>query len=262
MSDADGVVESAEAEMRTALMAAMQGAQVLMRMRQAAQERAARAEMAEAKRLQERFAAERQTAAAALAPVHQSSWWDQASTEDVAQMYETAVAWRDEDPAARSAQERINRELRDRYKVEINESSADPSVVRASLYEADRLGELSEQERAAAERDRAVARDHQLSADVLAMEAESADAGAVRLRGEADAFEDAAERSWDSAERRSEHAAQLQRSGESAAAAAWAQADVDQARHPREAIQGGKKTSPRARSKATEVSRQAERAGR
>ena len=50
---------------------------------------------------------------------------------------------------------------------------------------------------------------------------------------------------------------------QAAAATAWKQADVDQARHPREAVQGGRKgKSPRTRVPASTPDRQIGRDGR
>ena len=101
-------------------------AQAAARSRQGAAGRVARRDLEEARQIQARLDAERVAARAELAPVHQSSWWDQAQTRDVARAYETAVCFRDEDQAARDAESRIRQELRERYKIEINETGADP----------------------------------------------------------------------------------------------------------------------------------------
>ena len=89
-----------------------------------------------------------------------------------------------------------------------------------------------------------------IRADVLELQADAADGrGARELRDEAAALEEHAEVEWDSAVRREEHADRINQAGEPVAAAAWKQADVDQARHPNEAIRGARPKSPRARTK-------------
>lgn len=126
----------------------------------------------------------------------------------VAGAYETAVTFRDEDQAVRNAEARIRQELRDRYDVEVLETGADPAVVRATLVDRD------------TERQAQVRGDEDLAADV----------------------EHAAELSWYSAERR-ELDVEGNNAGpdRAAAATAWKRADVAQARHPRESVQGGRK---------------------
>ena len=79
-----------------------------------------------------------------------------------------------------------------------------------------------------------------------------------------EAVEHNAEMSWDSAERRELHVEGITAGPDQAGAAtAWKQADVDQARHPREALQGGRKgKSSRTRVPAATPDRQIGREGR
>ena len=72
------------------------------------------------------------------------------------------------------------------------------------------------------------------------------------------------ELSWDSAERRELHLEGIKaRPDQAAAATAWKQADVDQARYPREAVQGGRKgKSSRTQVPASTPDRQIPRDGR
>lgn len=174
--------------MRQALMGAAQLARTATQARRDAAERATRRDLEEARQLQAQLDAQRVAARAELAPVHESSWRDQAQVRDVARAYETAVTFRDEDQAARDAESRIRQELRD------------------------------------------------LAADV----------------------EHDAELSWDSAEKRELHVEGIKAGPDRAvAASAWKQADVDQARHPREAVHGGRKgKSPRTRVHAPTPDRQ------
>jgi hypothetical protein len=75
--------------------------------------------------MQAQLDGQRVAARAELAPVHESSWWDQAQVRDAARAYETAVTFRDIDQAARDAASRIRQELCDRCRVEVLETGAD-----------------------------------------------------------------------------------------------------------------------------------------
>lgn len=258
--DADGVTEQAEGNLRMALMTAAQLARTASNARRGRLEQATRRDLDEARQLQARIDADRTTARAELAPVHEASWWDQAEVGQVARVYETAVTWREEDEAARAAESRIRQELRDRYGVEVNESSADPAVVRAELSRrsADRQERDTEREQGRVDQDLAVGLT--IEADVLELQADAADGRDAReLRDEAAALEEHAEADWDSAVRREEHADRITHAGEPVAAAAWKQADVDNARHPREAVKGGRPKSARPKTPTVTPGRQAER---
>jgi hypothetical protein len=248
--DPDGVTDQAEGNLRMALMTAAQLARTASNARRGRLEQATRRDLDEARQLQARIDADRTTARAELAPVHEASWWDQADVGQVARVYETAVTWRDEDEAARAAESRIREELRDRYGVEVNESSADPAVVRAELGRRSAARQETSTEREQARLDQDLAVGLTIEADVLEMQADAADGREAReLRDEAAVLEEHAEVEWDSAVRREEHADRISQAGEPAAAAAWKQADVDQARHPSEAIRGTRPKSPRAKTK-------------
>jgi hypothetical protein len=254
---ADGVFEEAEGNIRQQLMAAAQLARSAVQARQDAAQRATRRDLEEARQLQAQLDAQRVAARAELAPVHESSWWDHAQVRDVARAYETAVTFRDEDQAARDAESRIRQELRERYDVELLETGADPAVVRATLV--DRDTERAERD------DQDLAAGLVVGAEALEVSADLADAEeAQELRDLAADVEHDAELSWDSAERRELHVEGIKAGPDQAAAAtAWKQADVDQARHPREAVQGGRKgKSPRTRVAASTPDRQIGREGR
>lgn len=260
----DGVLDEAEGNMRMALMGASQLAQAATRARREAAERATRRDLEEARQIQARLDAERVAARAELAPVHQSSWWDQAQARDVARAYETAVTFRDEDQAARDAESRIRQELRDRYQIEVNETGADPSVVRASLAEQDGIRRDRELEQDQARDDQDLAAGLTVGAEALELGADLEDAQeAAALRELAADVEHDAELTWDSAERREAHVAGIQ-PGETqpVAAAAWKQADVDNARHPREAVASGKTRSRKSRVASAAPGKQIERDGR
>lgn len=256
----DGVLDEAEGNMRQALMAAAQLARSATHARKEAFERATRRDLDAAKQLQGQLDAQRLAARAVLAPVHERSWWDQAQTRDVARAYQTAVTFRDEDQAARDAESRIRQELRDRYGVDVNETGADPSVVQAALV--DREGTRWEQKdlQEQARTDQDVAAGLTVTAEALELTAKHEDADeAAQLRKLAADVEQDAQLTWDSAERREAHIARIQ-SGEAqpTAATAWKQADVDNARHPREAI-ASKTETRKPRVSTTAPSKQIER---
>lgn len=262
---ADGVFEEAEGNIRQQLMAAAQLARSAVQARQDAAQRATRRDLEEARQLQAQLDAQRVAARAELAPVHEPSWWDQAQVRDVARAYETAVTFRDEDQAARDAESRIRQELRERYDVEVLETGADPAVVRATLVDRDTERAERDERQAQARDDQDLAAGLVVGAEVLEVSADLADAEEAQdLRDLAADVEHDAELSWDSAERRELHVEGIKAGPDQAAAAtAWKQADVDQARHPREAVQGGRKgKSPRTRVPASTPDRQIGRDGR
>ena len=265
----DGVFEEAEGNIRQQLMAAAQLARSAVQARQDAAQRATRRDLEEARQLQAQLDAQRVAARAELAPVHNASWWDQAQVRDVARAYETAVTFRDEDQAARDAESRIRQELRERYDVEVLETGADPAVVRATLVDRDTERADRDERQAQARNDQDLAAGLVVGAEVLEVSADLADAEEAQdLRdlaaGVEDAVEHDAELSWDSAERREHHVEGIKAGPDKAAAAtAWKQADVDQARHPREVVQGGGKgKSTRTRVPAPTPDRQIGRDGR
>ena len=266
MADAqgDGVLDEAEGNMRMVLMGASQLAQAATRARQEAAESAARRDLEEARQIQARLDAERVAARAELASVHQSSWWNQAQTRDVARAYETAMSFRDEDQAARDAESRIRQELRDRHNIEVNETGADPSVVRASLAEQDVVRSDHNLQQDQARDDQDLAAGLTVGADALELGADLEDAqAAAALREFADNVEHDRAVTWDTAERREAHVAGIEPGeGRSVAATVWKQADVDNARHPREAVSHGKTRSHKWRVSSSTPGERLERDGR
>ena len=123
---------------------------------QSARESQARSEQ-EARTLQARLDSERAAARAALAPVDRDEWWQSAQHEDTTRAWETAQTWRELDPDARRAGERIHDELQRRYGIDTRDLQADPAAVRAALEHAERTRSQSDQERDAAAAERAEA---------------------------------------------------------------------------------------------------------
>src|SRR3954453_2199771 len=114
----DGINEALAGALRISLTAAAHAAERLARSREQAARDARAAGEHEAHELQARLGAERAAARAALAPVAREAWWQRAGVDEIARAWETAQAWRDQDPDARQAAERIHEQLRDRYGID------------------------------------------------------------------------------------------------------------------------------------------------
>lgn len=159
MSESDGVDEAVGGGIRLAVTAA---GLVAERMAQARAERAKAAEavsVEEARRLEARLGVERATARAQLSQVDRDGWWENADVDDVADAWETAQSWRQLDPMAGRAAERIEREVRDRYGIDVADVGG---LDRATLERA-----AAEREFGAAERRRARQAGEELEAAVV-----------------------------------------------------------------------------------------------
>ena len=137
VEDTDGVAESFDSALRIALTVAGQMGEKLAR---PCEEHARRSEadaVQEARELTARLDAERGAMRASLAPVSQPEWWDAATPDMIAEVHETAVAWRDIDDVAEAAAENIRREVEDRYGIDVDDTGADPGTVAGLLRQAD-----------------------------------------------------------------------------------------------------------------------------
>lgn len=220
----DQASESVRAGMRTAMAAAAQVAQRVMRALEQRQREAQAASEQRAAELRARFDAERAAARAVLAPVGRGDWWATAQPEQIASAYETARAWEKFDPDARAAADRIRDEVGVRYGV-------DPSA----LDRAEQLRREAADERQEARLDEAAA--VAAGVDVAADMSE---------RGEADTDYQVASRQredalWDSAERRTDTASSLEGKASREAVNVRMGIDKGQAKPPREAVAGAPK---------------------
>jgi len=243
--EADAVHEALHGTMRVAITVGGLMAERAMRAReQAARNAQAESEHA-ARELQARMDGERAAARAALAPVHQRSWWEKAGPDEVGAAWETATAWRELDPDAERAAQHIGDELRGRYAIQVDSLDADPGQVQAALERRERALRLSAEFREAARRDEAVAFPLLAAANRADREQE---------RGARDAVDsvqagDRAERLYDSAERRDELATELEGIGaDEETIAARVVADTNQGQPPQQAVAGSPSRAPRARS--------------
>ena len=188
--ETDGIEEAFEGQLRVLVTAAGQVGERIARGREEALRRAQAQSEQEARELQSRLAAEQRAARAELANVHRSDWWDRATPEVIGRTYQVARAWSQEDPEAVRAEQRMNDELRTRYGVDVNSTNADPAAVRAAV-------ERAEQERAQADAERTRAASENAEAQRLVAQANQEDQRAAEARAAAEYEPDPDERARD-----------------------------------------------------------------
>jgi colicin import membrane protein len=220
MSEADGMEDAVDGAMRTGLMVASRIGEQLARMREQEQRTIAAAEEQRARELQERFDAQRTAARAHLAPVSREDWWDKATPEMIQRVHETATAWKDYDPEAAQAAEKIREQVQSRYGIDVNNTGADEASVSEALARAQQARSEAETERTKA-----------ASARTDEMVAGAEVAGANR-QDRADRSEPA----WDTAERRQKLAESLEGKGDREAVNARLLADKHQGTLPAAAV--------------------------
>lgn len=262
--ETDGIEEAFEGQLRVLVTAAGQVGERIARGREEALRRAQAQSEQEARELQSRLAAEQRAARAELANVHRSDWWDRATPEVIGRTYQVARAWSQEDPEEVRAEQRMNDELRTRYGVDVNSTNADPAAVRAAV-------ERAEQERAQADAERTRAASENAEAQRLVAQANQEDQRAAEARAAAEYEPDPDERAralaeaeqreaiadraredgrtmYDSSERREGTARDLESRGISEETVATRmRADVSQAKPATEAVKADRGKSPKAR---------------
>jgi colicin import membrane protein len=152
-NEPDGVNEALSGALRVSLTVAAQIGERVAREREQQARAAAAAGQQEVRELQNRLDAERSAARADLAPVGRPEWWESASRAQIAYAWQTAQTWREVDPVARDAGDRIHDELSRRYGIDTAALDADPTAVSAALAVVDdmRAGSRDERRRAADE---------------------------------------------------------------------------------------------------------------
>ncbi|MEC5180856.1 hypothetical protein [Arthrobacter sp. CG_A4] len=174
MSEADGIDDVVDGSLRQSLMAASLIAETLARMRQESLRQREQQDTQTAHEAQVRAAAERAAVQGALAPVHKDQWWDQAQSNDIAQVHALAEGWKDYDPAALAASVRIQTEVQRRYGIDTRDVGADAAYLESGI---DTIS--AEQARRAA-----VAEHHKGMALIAAAQAEELRAKAEKLAPE------------------------------------------------------------------------------
>jgi hypothetical protein len=231
--ETDGVREAFDDALRIALTVATQMGERVARLReQFARQREARAVQTN-RELETRFEAERGAMRASLLSLEQAGWWERATVTDIANARETAVSWSDYDGVAREANDKIEREVRDRYGIDVSRPGADPAEVAEALRTAE-----SEHAQAVAQRER----DEQdlAASDLLLLAADRRDRESMQASSDQRAIVP----TYDSAQRREALAASLVGIVDQKAVDARLLADGENARHPREAVHGRRASSP------------------
>ncbi|WP_416430391.1 hypothetical protein [Paenarthrobacter nicotinovorans] len=133
MSEADGIDDVVDGGLRQSLMIASRIAETLARKRQEAQRQQEHVESQAAHEAAARLAAERSAAHAALAPVEKDQWWDKAQPSDIATAHAIAEGWKDHDPTALAASEKIRQEVLARYGIDTRDVGADTAYLESGI---------------------------------------------------------------------------------------------------------------------------------
>lgn len=171
MSESDGMDDVVDGGMRQSLLIASRIAETLARRRQESQRQQEHQAAQAAHETQARYVAERAAMQGTLAPIHKDQWWEQAKPKDITDAYVLAEAWKDHDPAALDASERIRYEVYRKYGIDTRDVGADSAYLASGVETV-----TAEQTRLAA------AREHQKGMALIAA------AQAEELRAKAEKF--------------------------------------------------------------------------
>jgi hypothetical protein len=122
--------------LRQSMMIASRIAETLARRRQESQRQQEHQDTQVAHEAPARLAAERSAAHAALAPVQKEQWWDKAQPADIATAHAVAEGWKDHDPAALAAAEKIRQEVFTRYGIDTHDVGADAAYLESGIQTA------------------------------------------------------------------------------------------------------------------------------
>lgn len=236
MSESDGVEEAIGGLSRTGIAVAGRLGEQFARMREQALRQQQAIDEQRGKELQARYEAQRGAARAQLAPTADDRWWDQARPQDIERVHETATAWKQFDPTAQEAAERIRREVKERYGVDVDSPGADDRAVSEALAEAERDRAEADRQRSAGDRDGTEA------ALLMGAAGREDRSRASEVESENVAAKEA-EPLYDSEERRQSFAASLDGKADAETINARILADRDQATPPTAAIAGKPGTS-------------------
>ncbi|MCB5294469.1 hypothetical protein [Arthrobacter sp. SO3] len=136
MSESDGMDDVLDGGLRQSLMIASRIAETLARRRQESQRQQEHQDAQTAHEARARLGAERSAAHAALAPVEKAQWWDKAQPQDIATAHAVAEGWKDHDPTALAASERIRREVLTRYGIDTHDVGTDAAYLESGIQTA------------------------------------------------------------------------------------------------------------------------------
>jgi hypothetical protein len=133
MNESDGMDDVLDGGMRQSLMIACRIAETLARRRQESQHQHEYQDGQAAHEAQARLSAERSAAHAALAPVEKDQWWDKAQPHDIATAHAVAESWKDHDPTALGASEKIRQEVLTRYGIDTHDVGKDAAYLESGI---------------------------------------------------------------------------------------------------------------------------------
>ena len=133
MSESDGMDDVLDGGLRQSLMIASRIAETLARRRQESQRQQEHQDAQAAHEAQARLTADRSAAHAALAPVEKDQWWDKAQPQDIGTAHAVAEGWKDHDPAALAASEKIRQEVLTRYGIDTHDVGADAAYLESGI---------------------------------------------------------------------------------------------------------------------------------
>ena len=133
MSESDGMDDVLDGGLRQSLLIASRIAETLARRRQESQRQIEHQDAQAAHEARARLAAERSAAHAALAPVEKDQWWDKAQPRDIATAHAVAEGWKDHDPAALVASEKIRQEVLTRFGIDTRDVGTDAAYLASGI---------------------------------------------------------------------------------------------------------------------------------
>jgi hypothetical protein len=133
MSESDGIDDVLDSGMRQSLLIASRVAETLARRRQELMRQQEQQDAQAAHEAQAHLAAQRSAVQAALTPVQKDQWWDKAQPNDIATAHAVAEAWKEHDPAALAAAERIRHEVLTRYGIDTHDVGADAAYLESGI---------------------------------------------------------------------------------------------------------------------------------
>jgi hypothetical protein len=153
MSESDGIDDVLDNGMRQSLMIAARLGETLARRRQESLREQEHQDIQAAHEAHARYSAERAQMRGALAPIHDDKWWQQAQPADITTAHVLAEAWKDHDPAALAAVDRICHEVNTRYGIDSRDVGADAAYLQSGIETVAEQARLN----AAREHDKALA---------------------------------------------------------------------------------------------------------
>jgi hypothetical protein len=133
MNESDGIDDVLDGGMRQSLLIASRIAETLARRRQELLRQQEQQDAQAAHEARAQLAAQRSAVQAALSPVEKDQWWDKAQPHDIATVHAVAEGWKDHDPVALGAAERIRHEVLSRYGIDTHDVGSDAAYLESGI---------------------------------------------------------------------------------------------------------------------------------